>query len=153
MEPKVIKADLKLTTKMPGWEVFPPIAEMVLVEFSRRYPKIPLYVTENGAAFDDPKPDASGRVADPRRLAYIRDHLIHAKRALDLGVDLKGWYVWSLMDNFEWRFGYEKRFGLHALDYSNYKRYVKDSGIWFKDVIKNNGFNAEDLPACKSPYK
>ena len=141
LKPSVVKPPDVPTTAMPGWEIDPRIAERVLTEFSRRYPKLPLYVTENGAAFEDPKPDKQGRVADPQRLAYIRGHLASAKKALDAGVDLKGWYVWSLMDNFEWRFGYGKRFGIVHTDYGTFERRIKDSGRWYAEAIKAGGFD------------
>jgi beta-glucosidase len=152
LAPSVVKPAGVPTTSMPGWEIFPPIAEMVLVEFSRRYPKIPIYVTENGAAFEDPKPDAQGHVHDPQRLDFIRNHLAYAHRALEQGVDLRGWYVWTLMDNFEWRFGYGKRFGIHYVDYTTFQRFLKDSGLWYRQVIADNGFMAEDPAPCPSPY-
>ncbi len=128
------------TTAMPAWEIYPPIAEKILSEVSQRYPDMPLYVTENGAAFDDPEPDKQGRVADPKRLDYIKQHLASAHAAIQKGIKLKGWYVWSFMDNFEWRFGYKKRFGLIYVDYASSKRFVKDSGKWYKRVIEEGGF-------------
>lgn len=140
LKPTVVKPPEVPTTAMPDWEIDPKIAGHVLTEFSRRYPKLPLYVTENGAAFQDPEPDGQGRVADPQRLDYIRSHLASAQAALQGGVDLRGWYVWSLMDNFEWRFGYGKRFGIVHVDYKNFERRVKDSGRWYRECIKNGGF-------------
>ncbi len=140
LKPNLVRPKDAPTTAMPEWEVHPPIAERILLEFHRRYPRLPLYVTENGAAFPGDEPDAQGRVRDPLRLAYIRDHLASAKRAMDQGVDLRGWYVWSLMDNFEWRFGYQKRFGLHYTDTTTYQRRVKDSGLWYAETIRNGGF-------------
>ena len=128
-------ADVK-TTLMPGWEIYPPIAEHVLTEFSRRYPKLPLYVTENGAAFEDPPPDANGVIQDPQRLKYIQDHIKSGLKALEQGVDLRGWYVWSLMDNFEWRFGYKKRFGIVGIDYKTFARHMKASGLWYQRMIR-----------------
>jgi beta-glucosidase len=145
LKPQAVSPAGVETTAMPGWEIYPPIAERVLTEFTRRYPKIPLYVTENGAAFEDPVPDAQGRIRDPRRLAYIRDHLASARRAMDQGVDLRGWYVWSLMDNFEWRFGYGKRFGVVHVDYASFERRIKDSGRWYREVIRDGGF---ELPGA-----
>lgn len=143
LKPRIVQPAGVPTTAMPTWEIFPPIAERVLLEFSRRYPKLPLYVTENGAAFPDPEPDALGRVRDPQRLDYLRAHLASAHRALRQGVDLRGWYVWSLMDNFEWRFGYGKRFGIVHTDYKTFERRVKDSGHWYRDAIRANGFDVE----------
>ncbi|MGH7442770.1 MAG: GH1 family beta-glucosidase [bacterium] len=142
LKPNIIRPKGVATTDMPDWEVYPPIAERILLEFHRRYPRLPIYVTENGAAFAGDEPDAQGRVRDPQRLAYIRDHLASAKRAMDQGVDVRGWYVWSLMDNFEWRFGYNKRFGIVHTDYKTYERRVKDSGLWYRDLIAAGGFEA-----------
>jgi DNA segregation ATPase FtsK/SpoIIIE-like protein len=86
---------------------------------------------------------AQGRVADPQRLDYIRGHLASAHEALKSGVDLRGWYVWSLMDNFEWRFGYGKRFGIVQVDYRNFERRIKDSGRWYAQVIRDGGFHLQ----------
>jgi beta-glucosidase len=138
-QPVIVKPEGVPTTEMPGWEVDPTIAEHVLTQFSRRYPRLPFYVTENGAAFDDPEPDAQGRVRDPKRLDYIREHLRYGLKAVEKGVDLKGWFVWSLMDNFEWRFGYKKRFGIVRTDYGTYQRTVKDSGRWYAELIRSQG--------------
>lgn len=124
------------TTRMPGWEIAPSIAGHVLREVSRRYPKLPLYVTENGAAFDDPAPDAQGIIQDPQRLAYIQDHIASGLQAMREGVDLRGWYVWSLMDNFEWRFGYGKRFGIIGVDYGTFERRWKASAKWYQQMIQ-----------------
>ena len=90
-----------------------------------RYGAMPLYVTENGAAFEDPAP-SNGVVADPARAAYLRDHLRAARRALEAGVDLRGYFAWSLLDNFEWSYGTSKRFGLVRVDYDTQRRTPKD---------------------------
>jgi beta-glucosidase len=135
-QPESKQAPGTKTTLMPGWEVYPPIAEFILTEFSRRYPKLPLYVTENGAAFEVPAPDADGIIQDPERLKYIQDHIQSGLKAMRQGVDLRGWYVWSLMDNFEWRFGYKKRFGIVGVDYKTFARHMKTSGKWYSGMIK-----------------
>ncbi len=87
------------------WEVYPDGLTDVLAGVRERYGAMPLYVTENGAAFDDPAP-SNGVVADPPRVAYLRDHLRAARRALEAGVDVRGYFAWSLLDNFEWTYGY-----------------------------------------------
>ena len=105
-----------------GWEVYPEGLYDLLLRVHRDYGPIPLYITENGAAYPDQLME--GRVADPERTAYLREHFAQAARALEAGVPLKGYYVWSFLDNFEWAFGYERRFGI-AVSYTHldvYKR-------------------------------
>jgi beta-glucosidase len=99
---------------------------------------VPLYVTENGAAFPDEK-DPGGAVHDPERIDYLDAHFRAAQRAITDGVDLRGYFVWSLMDNFEWSFGLEKRFGLIHVDYDTLQRTRKDSARWYAQVTKANG--------------
>lgn len=121
-----------------GWEVHAPALERLLRRLKQEYPPIPIAITENGAAFDDTVgPD--GRVHDPCRIAYLRDHLIALHRAIQAGVDVRAYFVWSLLDNFEWTFGYSKRFGLVYVDYPTQRRIVKDSGEWYAQVIARNG--------------
>ncbi|SEG92073.1 broad-specificity cellobiase [Thermomonospora echinospora] len=121
-----------------GWPIDPDGLTELLVRLDRDYPGVPLIVTENGAAFDDvPGPD--GRVRDPFRIGYLDGHLRAAHAALAAGVDLRGYLVWSLLDNFEWAEGYGKRFGLVYVDYVDQRRLPKDSAHWFRDVIARNG--------------
>jgi len=120
------------------WEVFPEGLKTCLTWVKQRYTTLPLYVTENGAAFADP-PAVAGRVADPRRVAYLRDHLRAAHAALAEGVDLKGYFAWSLLDNFEWAHGYGKRFGLVRVDYPTGTRTPKDSARFYRRVIESRG--------------
>jgi len=105
--------------------------------FEYQIPKI--YIIENGASYSD-GPDRDGRVRDRRRLSYLRDHFVAAHRAIECGVPLAGYFVWSLMDNFELSFGYTQRFGIIWVDYGNQKRILKDSALWYKQVIAENGF-------------
>jgi beta-glucosidase len=114
-----------------GWEIDAEGLYDVLVRVHRGYPSVPLYVTENGAAFDG--------ITDPQRIAYLDNHLRAAHRAIEDGVDLRGYFVWSLMDNFEWAFGYSKRFGLIHVDYETLQRTPKDSARWFAAVTRRNG--------------
>ncbi len=139
-------------TSMPGWEIFPPIMESLLVEVTRRWGRLPLYVTENGASFSQDAPGPDGRVHDPARIDYLRDHLQHAHRALASGVDLRGYFAWSLMDNFEWSFGYAQRFGIVHVDFQTFRRTPKDSAHWLGRVARENGFEAEPLPPRPSPF-
>jgi beta-glucosidase len=95
-------------------------------------------VTENGAAYPDPDP-VDGRVSDPDRLRYYAGHLAAARQAIADGAPLKGYFAWSLMDNFEWAFGYTRRFGITHVDFTTQKRTIKESGRWFSRVIAGNG--------------
>ncbi len=122
------------TTAM-GWPIDPGGLTALLVRVSRDYPQVPIVITENGAAFPD-EPDATGeRVADADRVAYLDGHLRAAADALALGVDLRGYFVWSLLDNFEWSEGYHKRFGLVYVDYTTQRRILKDSARWYQEFI------------------
>jgi len=96
--------------------------------------------TENGAAFPDIAP-SNGRIFDPERLSYIRDHLEQVWLAIQDGIDLKGYFVWSLLDNFEWAHGYSKRFGIVYVDFLTQKRIIKDSGHWYASICKQNALS------------
>jgi beta-glucosidase len=120
------------------WEVWPQALTDVLLWVTKRYGPIPLYVTENGSAFYDP-PSSEDLVDDHLRTWYLRNHLRAAHRALREGADLRGYFVWSLLDNFEWSQGYSKRFGLVHVDYETQKRTIKASGRFYADVIRTNG--------------
>jgi beta-glucosidase len=122
-----------------GWEVHPESLTGVLRWVKERYGSIPLYVTENGAAFADPPTAEGGRVADPRRVEYLRLHLRAAAAAIDAGVDLRGYFAWSLLDNFEWAQGYSMRFGIVHVDFATQRRTLKDSALFYRDVIATNG--------------
>ncbi len=121
-----------------GWEVFPQGLYDLLVRLTHDYRVPALFVTENGAAFADSiGPD--GRVRDERRTAYLKAHIQEAHRAIRDGAPLRGYFVWSLLDNFEWTHGYSKRFGLIYVDYATQKRVLKDSAHWYAQVIARNG--------------
>ena len=120
------------------WEVFPEGLTNILLWVSERYGKLPIYITENGAAFYDP-PTADGKVEDPLRVDYLRQHLLAAREAIRRGVDLRGYCVWSLLDNFEWALGYSKRFGIIHVDFETQKRTMKSSAHFYKDVIRTRG--------------
>ncbi len=122
-----------------GWEVWPEALTCVLLWVRDRYGEMPLYVTENGAAFFDPPAPIDGRVEDPLRVAYLHGHLTAVRDAIREGVPLRGYFVWSLLDNFEWSQGYSKRFGIVHVDYGTQQRTIKSSGKLFADVIRTNG--------------
>ncbi len=128
-----------------GWEVHAPGLTKILLWVKERYGPIPLYVTENGAAFyDPPKAEASdgqggGRVHDPLRVAYYRAHLKAIHAAIAQGVDLRGYCAWSLLDNLEWALGYAKRFGIVHVNFDTLERTWKDSAHLYAGVIASNG--------------
>jgi beta-glucosidase len=96
-------------------------------------------VTENGAAFDDPVAAPGPRVEDPERVDYFREHLRAVARAREAGADVRGYFAWSLLDNFEWAEGYTKRFGVHHVNFETQQRTLKASGAFYADVIASGG--------------
>ncbi|WP_320776200.1 GH1 family beta-glucosidase [Streptomyces sp. CRN 30] len=118
-----------------GWTVDPTGLYDLIMRYSREAPGLQLFITENGAAYDD-KPDADGRVHDPERVAYLHGHLSAVRRALADGADVRGYYLWSLMDNFEWAYGYEKRFGGVYVDYVTLERTPKSSALWYGEAAR-----------------
>jgi beta-glucosidase len=121
------------------WEVWPQGLTDTLVWIKERYGDIPLYVTENGSAFFDPPVALADPHPDPLRVAYLRDHLKAAHRAIEQGVDLRGYCAWSLLDNFEWSLGYSKRFGIVHVDFETQKRTFKESARFYAEVIRTRG--------------
>ncbi|WP_425956425.1 GH1 family beta-glucosidase [Xylanimonas sp. McL0601] len=118
-----------------GWNIEPAGLTELLVATAERYPTLPLVITENGAAFDDEVSvgdDGTARVHDPRRVQYLHDHTDAVLQALDAGIDVRGYFAWSLLDNFEWGWGYTKRFGIIRVDYDTLERVWKDSAHWFR---------------------
>ncbi len=122
-----------------GWENYPEGFLGVLGRVYFNYQPCKLYITENGASYSTP-PDEKGEVHDEHRTNYLRAHFAAMHRAIQAGVPLAGYFLWSLMDNFEWSRGYSQRFGLIWVDYETQKRILKDSAKWYKKVIKKNGF-------------
>ncbi|MFI6760452.1 GH1 family beta-glucosidase [Micromonospora sp. NPDC050417] len=126
-----------------GWMIEPRGLTTLLVRISENYPGVPMIITENGAAFPDKfdraDPDADGRIPDADRVDYLDGHLRAAHEAISRGVDLRGYLVWSLLDNFEWAEGYRKRFGIVHVDYLTQRRVLKDSARWYREVIRRNG--------------
>jgi beta-glucosidase len=118
-----------------GWTVEPSSLTALLLRLRRDYGAIPLRITENGSAFDDPPVDGQAVVEDPERVAYLRDHIAAVERAVAEGVDVRGYYVWSLLDNFEWEHGYNSRFGIVAVDFESQRRAPKRSALWYRDLI------------------
>ena len=129
---RVIPAGAEVTAM--GWEVYPAGLYEILKRVHDDYSPGTLLVTENGAAYEDIVED--GRVEDPERENYLHEHLLQAYRAVEDGIPLKGYFVWSLLDNFEWALGYSKRFGVIYVDYSTQERIVKRSGRWYAGVTR-----------------
>jgi beta-glucosidase len=122
-----------------GWEMFPQGLTDTLVWIKQRYGAIPQYVTENGAALFDPPVAEDGRIDDPLRVAYFRDHLGAIAEAIRQGVDLRGYFAWSLLDNLEWSLGYSKRFGIVHVNFETQERTPKASARYYADVIARHG--------------
>jgi beta-glucosidase len=127
-----------LHTEM-GWEVFPLALTHILTWLKERYGDIPLYITENGSAFMDPPEAIDGRIEDPLRVEYLRSHLHAIRDAIQQGVNLRGYFAWSLLDNYEWSHGYTKRFGIVHVNYATQERTIKDSGRYYSRIIESNG--------------
>ncbi|HSP55488.1 MAG TPA: GH1 family beta-glucosidase [Dehalococcoidia bacterium] len=119
-----------------GWEVWPAAIYRTLMRMHKDYGK-PIYVTENGSSWPD-ELTADGRVHDADRIDCYNGYIGQVARAIDEGADVRGYYAWSLLDNFEWGFGYSQRFGLVYVDFENgLKRIVKDSGYWYRDLARS----------------
>ena len=139
---------LKTTSKMVsapgwgrtemGWGVNPPGLTAVLLDIKEKYGNPPMLVTENGCALQD-TPDENGFVNDRGRVNFVREHLLAVHQAIQAGADVRGYYVWSLMDNFEWAEGYRPRFGIVRVDYATGERTPKHSAHWYRQVIAANG--------------
>ncbi len=148
-KPDVLPAEGPRTAM--GWSIDADGLHEVLARVSREYGgALPLVITENGASFRD-YVDPHGRCHDTERVDFLRAHLRAAHRAINDGVPLKGYFVWSLLDNFEWDSGYRERFGLVHVDYPTQTRTPKDSYHWFADVIARNAVGPAPLPASTAP--
>lgn len=134
-----------------GWEVHAPSLTETLLWLHRRYGGLPLYVTENGAAFADPPPASGadgGRVEDPQRVSYLRGHLRAVREAIARGADVRGYCAWSLLDNLEWAHGFGKRFGIVHVDFDTQRRTPKASAAFYARVIASHGAALDDEPGA-----
>jgi beta-glucosidase len=127
---------VRMTT---GWEYHPQSLERTLLWVKERYGGLPLYVTENGGAFDDPPVAVNGRVDDPLRAESYRGHLRACRDAIARGVDLRGYFAWSLLDNLEWSAGFSHRFGLVHVNFATQARTIKESGKLYRELIRTRG--------------
>lgn len=122
------------------WEIYPPGIYEMIMRVWNDYKPTSIFMTENGICVPDDV-DFDGRVRDYRRIRYLRDHIAQTHRAIQDGVPIMGYLVWTLMDNFEWEHGYRMRFGLVHVDFDTLERTIKESGRWFAQVIRDNGFD------------
>ena len=120
-----------------GWSIYPEAFHYELMELTRRY-KLPIYVTESGCGSDKDKPDASGQVNDLHRIRYLTDYIGAMAQAIRDGADVRGYFVWSLLDNFEWAAGFANRFGLIYVDFATQERIMKASAHWYSELAKIN---------------
>ena len=120
-----------------GWNIEPQGLVDLLLELHERYPSLPLAITENGAAFYDTVTE-DGRVHDEERVAYLHDHIDAVGAAIDAGADVRGYFAWSLLDNFEWGYGYDRRFGIIRVDYETLERTWKDSAHWYRRLASTS---------------
>lgn len=134
----IIPTQSKNVTAME-WEIYPDGLYEVCTWIRDEYGNPPVFITENGAAFNDAV-NEKGEVEDIQRIEFLQSYLSSLHKAIQEGCNVKGYFVWSLMDNFEWQEGYSKRFGLVYVDYATQQRIIKQSGKWFASVCTNNGF-------------
>jgi beta-glucosidase len=125
-----------------GWNIDPSGMTELLLSLKQNYPDQPLMITENGAAFADEVVD--GRIHDIQRVSYLHDHIAAVLDAYEQGVDVRGYFAWSLLDNFEWAWGYERRFGIIRVDYETLERTWKDSAFWYRTLAKTNTLPSVD---------
>jgi beta-glucosidase len=133
-QPKVVPQPEAEKTHI-GWEVYPQGLTDLMVRLHERYENLPpIYITENGAACDDVL--VEGKVMDEQRLRYLQSHMLAVDNAIKAGVNIAGYYVWSLMDNFEWAYGYTQRFGIVYVDYKTQQRTLKQSAIAYQNMLR-----------------
>jgi beta-glucosidase len=131
-----VQGNLKKSVTAMGWEICPEALYDLILRLRREYTQVPIYITENGAAFDDVLSKGK-RVHDTERIDYVKGHLRKIAEANEQGADIRGYYLWSLLDNFEWACGYSKRFGIVHVDFGTQERSLKDSALWYRDTISS----------------
>jgi beta-glucosidase len=136
-----------------GWEVFAQGLSDTLAWVANRYGNPPVYITENGSAFYDPPVAQGGRVHDPLRVDYLRQHLRAIHGAIASGIDVRGYCAWSLFDNLEWAHGFSKRFGIVHVNFATQERTLKDSAYCYSEIIASNGASLAGVPAVPSAWR
>lgn len=144
----IIEATIALDHRVPGaaytaydWEIYPPSIYETLMRFKNEWGEPRVYITENGMAANDRI--QNGKVDDPKRIEFTRSYLVQVRRAMNEGVDVAGYFHWSLMDNFEWQDGYALRFGLVHVDFKTGERIPKTSARWYRELIEAGGFDVD----------
>lgn len=134
-----------------GWSSVPSGCRHLLIWIAQRYQNPPIYMTENGSSYDEP--DEETALHDYKRRDYLLNYIRASAEAMERGVNIRGYFAWSLMDNFEWQFGYSRRFGLVRVDFDDgtLERTPKESALWYRSTIEANGANIQRLPARPSP--
>jgi beta-glucosidase len=117
-----------------GWELAPGSLTQMLIRLHQDYAPKAIWITENGAAYPDPEP-VNGVVVDPERTDYLKTHIAAVETAIQQGSPVTAYFVWSLLDNFEWGYGYDRRFGIIHIDFKTLKRTMKQSALWYRDFI------------------
>jgi beta-glucosidase len=133
---KYKKVSGKFARTEMDWEIVPAALYELIIKLRKEYTKIPIYITENGAAFDD-KLLKKGEIRDKKRIDYLRRHLLEVAKLNKKRMDIRGYFLWTLMDNFEWQEGYSKRFGIIYVDFKTQERIFKNSAFWYRDLIKS----------------
>lgn len=124
------------------WEVYPPALSRMILDVTREFGRLPIYVTENGCSYGE-EPGADGKVHDQRRISFLRRYITEMGRAIEQGADVRGYFHWTFTDNFEWAEGFSQRFGLVYCDFNTQKRIVKDSGNWYAALARSNALETE----------
>ena len=127
-----------------GWEVYPKALSEMILRITKDFPGVPLYVTENGCSYGDgPGPD--GKVNDQRRVSFLRRFIAEVGRAINAGADVRGYFLWTFTDNFEWAEGFKQRFGIVHCDFKTQKRIVKESGHWYANLARTNALDFDPV--------
>ena len=127
-----------------GWEVYPPALSEIIVRITKEYGGIPLYVTENGCSYGE-GPGADGKVNDQRRVSFLRRFIAEVGRAMQAGADVRGYFLWTFTDNFEWAEGFQQRFGIVHCDFRTQKRIVKESGHWYSRLARTGALDFDPV--------
>jgi beta-glucosidase len=127
-----------------GWEVYPQALSEMIQHIAKEYAKVPIYVTENGCSYGE-GPDADGKVNDQRRISFLRRYIFEVGQAMKAGADVRGYFLWTFTDNFEWAEGFGQRFGIVHCDFETQKRIVKESGEWYGRVARSGALDFDPV--------
>jgi beta-glucosidase len=127
-----------------GWEVYPPALSEMILRITKDYSGIPIYVTENGCSYGD-GPGADGKVNDERRVSFLRRFIFEVGKAIEAGADVRGYFLWTFTDNFEWAEGFQQRFGIVHCDFKTQARIVKESGHWYSKLARSGALDFDPV--------